>query len=186
MHQKVIDFQLGKSGQNLLCKKLIEISGVRLLVDIKVDSSVEAQSWAKISRWDGQQWQLVYSLNYTDMPVDFKVAYRAGPPQELAVAPLVDRLVKVARQIAVPGAGLADYLNQVLVVHGLTDEEKRHLDSPDPTPSRARLTLNNGQSLLVEGPFEMVGDRLKVWTPMDKETFALLQPGLIAKISFSE
>ncbi|WP_425953242.1 hypothetical protein [Ralstonia pseudosolanacearum] len=181
---KILDSQFGKSVQKLLCKKLIEVYGAHFLVDICVDADV-VKSWAKISKWDGQQWQLTYSLNHPDMQVDFNVMFE-HKPEESALQPLIDRLVAVALKMVQPSQGLVDFLNAGGEVDGLTSVEKDVLKGRHTTHPMARIYQSNGTSILAEGPFEMIEGYLKFWTPTEPETFAILHPSLIAKITYSE
>jgi hypothetical protein len=182
---QVIDVQLGKRGQNVFFKKLVCIRGIRLLIDIKVDS-IDYQSVAEITRWDGDKWQQVYKLHHTEMEVDFTAAHSAWKLDESLVEKVVNRLVRVAQTIVFDESpSLVDFLNSEIKVDGLRQEEKEALDGRADDP-RVRVTLVNGTSFIAEGHFETVGGLIKVWTPLEPETFALLQPGAIATIAYSE
>ncbi|MDR5799311.1 MULTISPECIES: hypothetical protein [Caballeronia] len=181
---KVIDTQLGRSGQQVFFRKLIELAGALMLIEITVDS-IDYQSKAKISKWSGDTWEPCYSIQPTDMDVDFKLAYAREPLREKALEGITSRLIAVAEQIVAPATTLVKYLAEGCSVDGLSDAERKTLGRNSDV-STARVELANGRSFIAQGPFEMVDGMWKVWTPLEPETFALVQPQQIATIAFSE
>jgi hypothetical protein len=185
---QVIDVQLGKRGQRVFFKKLIVIRSERLLVDIEIDHT-EYQSSAQISRWDGAKWQSVHSLHHTQMEVDFSAAYRKEELTESLVEPVVERLILTAEKVIFGDEkSFLDFLNVGGRVDGLSKDEQRLLREAEAGSShpRVRITLTNGKSLIAEGPFENVDGAIQVWTPLEPETFALLERRAIVMVAYSE
>lgn len=186
---QVIDVQLGKHGQRVFFKKLVIILGERLLIHIEIDHT-QYQSSAEISRWDGAKWQSVHALDHTEMEVDFGAAYRAEELTESLVEAVEQRLILTAEKVVFgEEQSYLDFLNAGSRVHGLSDEEKRLLKEAEADGSehpRVRITLTNGKSFIAEGPFQNVDGAIQVWTPLEPETFALLERGAIAMVAYSE
>ncbi|AET95388.1 hypothetical protein BYI23_E002270 (plasmid) [Burkholderia sp. YI23] len=182
---KVIDTQLGRSGQQVFFRKLIELAGALMLIEITVDS-IDYQSKAKISKWSGDSWEQCYSIQPTDMDVNFKLAYAPEPLREGALDGITTRLIAVAEQIVAPATSLVGYLAEGCSVDGLNDAEEKTVAGSSRDVSTVRVELVNGRSFIAQGPFEMIDGMWKVWTPLEPETFALVQPQQIATIAFSE
>jgi hypothetical protein len=96
-----------KAGQEVNYVELVQLPSHldrphRLRIRIRADSYV-AQSWAKVERWDGGQWQEVYTIEGASMHTaranGVGLAYRQGKPTAADFA--ADRAELLARALDV-------------------------------------------------------------------------------------
>jgi hypothetical protein len=95
MQEHTVSSELGKGRQDVVYKEVVRFGDHTFKVAIRSDS-YSFQSWAKVSRWDGSQWQIVHSIHYSSMTTQH------GGSKSLTKASFrKDRteLVRVAREV---------------------------------------------------------------------------------------
>jgi len=63
---KTIDKQIALGRQSVVYMEILNVDDHKLKVSIKSDS-YEFQSYARISRWNGEKWVNVYSIHFNKM-----------------------------------------------------------------------------------------------------------------------
>lgn len=72
---KLLDQKISFGSQSVELVNLLALGDIKLRIKIKSDS-YKFQSFARIERWDGTQWQEVASLHYGAMKTEAGLCYK--------------------------------------------------------------------------------------------------------------
>jgi len=96
---KTIDRQIAQGRQSINFTEVIEFDGHKLRISIKSDS-YNFQSYARISRWNGEEWKQVHFIHFSEMKTPSGLCYQ--PNEKCDYKHFIndrDQLIKVAKEI---------------------------------------------------------------------------------------
>ena len=99
---EIIDRQFGDGRQSTILTEILEWEKYKFKLAIKSDT-YDFQSYAKIFKWDGEKWHLVYDIHYSEMktPTDM-VNLSPSKKKSMGVEPMQadrNRLIGIAKEI---------------------------------------------------------------------------------------
>lgn len=95
---KSLDTSISVNGQSVDYRELLDRDGARLRITIRSDS-YRNQCFARISRWNGEEWKMVDTVPPADMKTEDSLAYRSAPPTKFAFSNDRKRLLALAALI---------------------------------------------------------------------------------------
>lgn len=101
MQVTILDTQIGKHGQNVIFSQILDAEPPyrprgKLQITIRTDS-VKSQAYARIEKYDGNQWQPLAQL--LTLETNYELAYRQEPPTCDDFELDRSRLIKIAEKI---------------------------------------------------------------------------------------
>lgn len=95
---KAFDMTMSTCGQAATFKALYKMGGTKVRVIIKSDS-YQNQCYARVARWNGEEWKQVDYIPASEMKTQDSLAYGQAPLREHMFSQDTKALLKVAKEV---------------------------------------------------------------------------------------